>query len=203
MSKYKNLIISQKGYKCEECGLTDWKNKAISLELDHIDGNHQNNDLKNLRLLCPNCHSQTNTFRGRNINTGVSKVSDEELLDALKNNKNIRQALICVGLTPRGPSYKRAYKLLNLLYKEKVVDTKNSQYGSIWVTKDTKNKKIKKGFLEEYISLGWKKGRYIDTNQNSLPSQKGKFWITNGIQNKMIKSPSEIPKGWWKGKRQK
>lgn len=52
-------------YKCRECGLSDWLDKPISLELDHIDGNPKNNLLTNLRLLCPNCHSQTDTFRNK------------------------------------------------------------------------------------------------------------------------------------------
>lgn len=54
-------------YKCmkENCGLTEWLGEKITLELDHIDGNRKNNNLTNLRLLCPNCHSQTKTWRGR------------------------------------------------------------------------------------------------------------------------------------------
>lgn len=53
--------------KCSECNLSAiWHNKPITLELDHIDGDSQNNVLSNLRWLCPNCHSQTETFRGRN-----------------------------------------------------------------------------------------------------------------------------------------
>ena len=50
-----------KELKCEgeDCGLIEWKNKPLRLELDHIDGNHFNNNLSNLRILCPNCHSQT------------------------------------------------------------------------------------------------------------------------------------------------
>lgn len=53
--------------KCNECGLTNiWNNKLITLELDHIDGDSHNNLLTNLRWVCPNCHSQTDTFRGRN-----------------------------------------------------------------------------------------------------------------------------------------
>ena len=52
---------------CEECGVTDTYNgKLITLQCDHIDGNSDNNTLNNLRLLCPNCHSQTHTWCGRN-----------------------------------------------------------------------------------------------------------------------------------------
>lgn len=49
--------------KCEECGIDKWQNKIIECELDHIDGNRSNHSLSNLKILCPNCHSQTSTFR--------------------------------------------------------------------------------------------------------------------------------------------
>lgn len=52
--------------KCEICNRSVWQGKPMPLELDHIDGNHKNNNLPNLRLLCPNCHSMTSTFRGKN-----------------------------------------------------------------------------------------------------------------------------------------
>lgn len=56
-------------YKCYICGNTGiWNDQKLVLELDHIDGNHKNNEVSNLRLLCPNCHSQTKTFAGRNVN---------------------------------------------------------------------------------------------------------------------------------------
>lgn len=51
-------------YKCAECGITTWLNKELSLELDHINGCHNDNELDNLRWLCPNCHSQTKTYCG-------------------------------------------------------------------------------------------------------------------------------------------
>lgn len=52
--------------KCYDCGLLpEWNGKPLSLQLDHKDGDRCNNLLKNLRLLCPNCHSQTTTFAGK------------------------------------------------------------------------------------------------------------------------------------------
>ncbi len=50
----------------EDCGLTCWKGKTISLQLDHINGNKLDHRMENIRLLCPNCHSQTETFAGKN-----------------------------------------------------------------------------------------------------------------------------------------
>lgn len=56
-----------KEHECESCGISSWMDNPISLELDHIDGNRTNHSLTNLRILCPNCHSQTSTYRGKNI----------------------------------------------------------------------------------------------------------------------------------------
>jgi len=63
----RKFLTETKGYKCEICNLSKWNDKEISLHVDHIDGNSDNNFPVNIRLLCPNCHSQTETFCGRNI----------------------------------------------------------------------------------------------------------------------------------------
>ena len=67
--KLKNKLIKENliQYSCSICEIDSWLDDKLMLELDHIDGNNQNNNLSNLRLLCPNCHSQTPTFRGKNI----------------------------------------------------------------------------------------------------------------------------------------
>ena|SRR5882672_2557929 len=68
----KRLVSFRDGYKCSECSLSEWRGKKLSLELEHKDGNHQNNEPENVCLLCPNCHSQTPTFRGKNKGKGRS-----------------------------------------------------------------------------------------------------------------------------------
>lgn len=99
-------------YKCSECGIDTWQGQQITLDLDHVNGINSDNRLENLRFLCPNCHSLTHTYKGRNINTGRQKVSDQELLTAYKEQGNIRKALISVGLTPKGANYLRLNNLL-------------------------------------------------------------------------------------------
>lgn len=52
--------------ECYICGIKTWLDKLLSLQLDHINGKKNDQRIENLRLLCPNCHSQTETFAGRN-----------------------------------------------------------------------------------------------------------------------------------------
>lgn len=66
--KLKVRLLAEGIFKneCSECKLTDWNGKPLTMELDHKDGNRTNHKLKNLRLLCPNCHAQTETYRAKN-----------------------------------------------------------------------------------------------------------------------------------------
>ncbi len=70
-------LIKERTHKCENCNLSTWLNEKIVLELEHVDGNRHNNSRDNLKLLCPNCHSLTPTWRGRNIKSAPPKTCPE------------------------------------------------------------------------------------------------------------------------------
>jgi 5-methylcytosine-specific restriction endonuclease McrA len=68
-SKYvKDRIINEgiKSYICEECGIDSYKGKPLTLQLHHVNGVHNDHRIENLQILCPNCHSQTDNFAGKN-----------------------------------------------------------------------------------------------------------------------------------------
>ena len=66
----RKIIAKERGYKCSVCEISEWQGQTITLVVDHVDGNAGNNMPDNLRLICPNCNSQTDTFGGRNKGNG-------------------------------------------------------------------------------------------------------------------------------------
>ncbi len=107
-------VFEEQKHSCNKCGISEWQGYKITLELEHKDGNTSNNSRENLEGLCPNCHSVTDTWRGRNkpSKNGINEVSDEFLLQCLKETANIRQGLLKAGLAAKGNNYLRAKKLL-------------------------------------------------------------------------------------------
>ena len=96
----KNNLIE---YKCAICGITQWNNKTLSLELDHINGINNDNRLENLRFLCPNCHSQTCTYGSRNQQKNESKYEISEelrklIIDTYDKYKSIKSVSSGLGI---------------------------------------------------------------------------------------------------------
>ncbi len=79
-------LISEriKEARCEECGITEWNGLPAPLELEHVNGDHDDNRLENIKILCPNCHAQTETYRGKN------KASKKEKIDRLRKEKEVK-----------------------------------------------------------------------------------------------------------------
>jgi|JI10StandDraft_1071094.scaffolds.fasta_scaffold00171_70 Zn finger protein HypA/HybF involved in hydrogenase expression len=81
----KKRLLKLVEYKCLICGISEWLGKHLVLQMDHIDGDHNNNLLSNLRLLCPNCHSQTSTYnQKRKIKTETKCLDCNKLLQSSK-----------------------------------------------------------------------------------------------------------------------
>lgn len=88
---------------CDKCGQNEsWCNENLILHIDHINGNNKDNRLENLRILCPNCHSQTSTYAGRNIQNKTSKIYIEKKCNCgvLIHNKS-QKCNKCKGISQR------------------------------------------------------------------------------------------------------
>lgn len=112
-------VLHEQNYKCHKCGLDKWFDEPIALEIEHINRDHSNNKRENLIALCPNCHSLTTTWRGRN-KKGERKatISDEAILEALiKFDFNTRQALLNLGMAAKGGNYPRCHRIKEIYLK--------------------------------------------------------------------------------------
>jgi hypothetical protein len=69
----KRLLRRGWQYACKECSLSTWRGEPLSLQLDHLNGVSNDNRLENLRLLCPNCHSQTETYCRKKVSIGRTR----------------------------------------------------------------------------------------------------------------------------------
>ncbi len=73
IASIKKHLIKLRWNQCERCTLENWLGEPINLEIHHIDGDRTNNELENLQLLCPNCHSVTPNFRNRKSSVDFPK----------------------------------------------------------------------------------------------------------------------------------
>jgi 5-methylcytosine-specific restriction endonuclease McrA len=106
----KRRVLEEQDGKCNHCGIDAWNGRPLVLEFEHKDGNNKNNSRDNVECICPNCHSQTTTWRGRNNKR--EKITDEKMLAALSTHDTPSAALRSLGLADKGGNFKRIRKLL-------------------------------------------------------------------------------------------
>jgi len=116
----RKIVMEDQNGKCNRCGLNKWLNQDLVLELEHKDGNRNNNSRENLEFICPNCHSLTKTWRGRNKSKN-KKLTDDDYLNALKNSNCIHSALKKLNVAQSSTNYKRAKKILLNLYNNGII----------------------------------------------------------------------------------
>ena len=77
-----------KDYKCENCGVSEWGGKPLRLQAHHINGDHYDNRLDNIQILCPNCHTQTDTYGRNNISSKNSFKVTKRMGEILKGKES-------------------------------------------------------------------------------------------------------------------
>lgn len=110
--RLRKRILLEQNNCCNRCKMDTWLNEPIPLEVEHKNGDHSDNRRENVEALCPNCHSLTSTWRGRNKKTVPKKVTDEQVVKAFLETGNIRQALLQLGLAAKGGNYGRVKRAL-------------------------------------------------------------------------------------------
>jgi transposase-like protein/Zn finger protein HypA/HybF involved in hydrogenase expression len=155
-----------KKYKCEECGLTEWNGKKISLHLDHKNGNNLDNRIENLRLLCPNCHSQTETYCNSKIICNSSELKKKRFENKNKLEQNIEKIKIIKNKTIK------PIKIINYCECGKEIDKRSKQCKSC-VKKQQKRKVEKRPSIDELVlmvkELGYREtGKKYNVSDNTI-----------------------------------
>ena len=101
------LQKEQRG-RCAQCNINEaWNKLPLRFELDHINGDRKNETRANLQLICPNCHSQTPTYRSKN----KLNVTEEQIVEAIRTCQSAHSAMISLGIAPNGSRYTRFRKV--------------------------------------------------------------------------------------------
>lgn len=164
-------------YKCSICGIDQWNNSSISLELDHINGVNNDNRIENLRFLCPNCHSQTSTYGSKNSkrqfnqNFKLTEEQEEEIVDLYKKYRSIKAVAKHCSYTISALKHVLIKKNIYGGLNQKFVIRYNSEHEEImrWGTI---------GEAVQYLfNLGTFKTSSLKTARNTFLRNYKKFWL--------------------------
>lgn len=142
-SKLKEKLIKAglKQNRCECCGITSWLDKPIICQLHHIDGDESNNELSNLQMLCPNCHSQTENYCGSANKSDKVKYYCSECGRELKTNSKL--CLSCASKHRRTIDWENQFESL----KQYIAEGKtNIEIAEKYSVSETTIRKYRKKF---------------------------------------------------------
>lgn len=187
-SKRRILKDNLKSHKCEDCGcLPEWNGRTLSLQLDHINGDNQDNRLENLRFLCPNCHSQTINFAGKNKkNRDKQKVFDIKIFET--NRKAPSKEDVLLQLKEKGVRETAIYFQMSIKNLKFLCN-----HYEISLYKKSNNLKIDWPTLEELQKL------ILTDNLTNIGKNLG---ITSNAVKKHVRKnklflPTDISQGYW------
>lgn len=173
-------IKIEQNFKCNKCGISEWLGEKITLELEHIDGNNKNNKRENLEAICPNCHSLTSTWRGRNKKQNRDKITDSILIDVLVKHKfNIRQSLLELGLAAKGGNYKRCYRLIKDIENNIPISLVVERENDIQINIQKRIELVKNSNID-FSKIGW--GKKL-AQLLGLSNSGAKNWVKKHIPN--------------------
>jgi len=152
-------------YKCNICNITEWINKPLTLHLDHKNGNNMDNRIENLRLLCPNCHSQTETYCNKTKNSKCNdyrkkmyiKYKDSTIEKILQKKQKTKKENFCICGKKIKESSNYCKKCYNLkqrkverpTYEQLLKDIKELNYTNTGKKYDVSDNTIRK-WLKSY-----------------------------------------------------
>lgn len=110
-AKRKRIILEQKNC-CNHCGLSEWCSQPLTLELEHKNGNNNDDRRENLECICPNCHSLTPTWRGRNKRKSLGIVELTNIRNAVLQGVSLSKAMKDQGLAGKGANHARIKAML-------------------------------------------------------------------------------------------
>ena len=178
-SSFRKLILKNNifPYKCNKCGINKWNNEFITLEIEHKDGDKFNNSKENLELLCPNCHSQTPTFRKNRKKVKETFIQEDLIIKEFKNSKNINQLLLKLGLDNSGGNYKR---IKSVLEKNKLIFQSINKIDKKLYNNNFNKEKLIQEILNNKVDFSKKTwGVELSKTINKSPQYLLKFVKTN------------------------